>query len=220
MTNFRIWVIGLAFLGYGMAMAADADRNGEIVRIAQEKIAAREGRAALRLLLPLARQGDAEAAYWLGRLYFYDVAGVPRSWSKARHWFDRAARSGHADAQYKLGGMDFAGRGALPDPRKAAYWWQQAALQYQPEALNNLGALVAAGIGVAADPALALALQILAAQLGSEAAEENVRNKKALSNQAMSKLDIESAQQLADTFATRREILAERLGSLLPAQRP
>lgn len=216
MRKLYIFLFGLAFFHGGMAMAADIVREEEkAVRIAQGKIAAGEGRAALRLLLPLARQGDADAAYWLGRLYFYDVAGIPRSWPEARRWFGKAARAGHADAQYKLGGMYFAGRGAPPNPRKAAYWWLQAALQRQPEALNNLGALLATGTGVAPDPELALALQIVAARSGSEAAEENVRNKS-----AEGKLDVESAQRLADAFSIRHEALAERLGSLLSAHRP
>lgn len=148
-----------------------------IISAAQEKIQHEQGREALALLLPLAKQGNPDAAYWLGRLHYYDVPGVPRSWPKAFQWFAQAARSGHADAQYKLGGMYFTGRGVKQDIGKALYWWRQAALQQQPEALNNLGALIATGQGIKQDEILGLALQIRAAALGSESAAENVRNK-------------------------------------------
>ncbi len=179
------------------------------LRAAQEKIAAGEGRAARALLLPLARQGNADAAYWLGRLYYYDIPGVPRSWPAARRWFDQAARAGHADAQYKLGGMYFAGRGVPRDSAKAVFWWKRAAARKQAEAMNNLGALLATGQGLAQDEALGLALQLVAARLGSEAALENVRNKE---HQPF----FAAAQRLAAQLTADPEALSRRLEHLDP----
>jgi hypothetical protein len=44
-----------------------------------------------------AREGDADAQYWLGRIYA-DGLGHPRDSIAAYGWFDRAAAQGHQDA--------------------------------------------------------------------------------------------------------------------------
>ena len=49
-----------------------------------------------------ATQGVAEAQTKLG-LLFYFGQGVPRDYTKAQGWFEKAAAQGHADAQYNLG---------------------------------------------------------------------------------------------------------------------
>jgi len=203
--RFLIIVAMLAALPLAWADEPDA----AALRIAQEKIQAGEGRAAREILLPLARRGDAAAAYWLGRLYYYDIPGVPRSWPRALDWFAKAANAGHADAQYKLGGMYFAGRGVARDVAKAVSWWIKAAAQLQPEALNNLGALLATGQGVVRDETLGLALQLVAARLGSEAALKNVRNK-------ADKPFFASAQRLAEELAADPERLKRSLEYLGP----
>jgi len=163
-----------------------------------------EGKQALAHLLPQAEAGDPEACYWLGRLYFYDVPGVPADYAKARRWFSRAARAGHADAQYKLGGLYFAGRGVRRSLPQAIAWWRRAARQGQAEALNNLGALVALGKGVKQDAELGLALQILAARKGSEAAQENIARKGAS----------DRANALAEQWAASPAALAAALAGV------
>ena len=57
--------------------------------------------AAVPLLEPDARAGDAEAAYALGELYL-NGDGVERNLSMSAGWFMRAADHGHADAAFKL----------------------------------------------------------------------------------------------------------------------
>ena len=49
-----------------------------------------------------ATQGVAEAQTNLGLLYYYG-RGVPRDYTKAREWFEKAAAQGDADAHYNLG---------------------------------------------------------------------------------------------------------------------
>lgn len=186
-----------------LALAAQ-DQAVEI-EVAQALYAAGKGRQAIDKLLPLARRGEAEAAYLLGRLYYYDEAGVPRDWHIAARWFERAARAGHAGGQYKLGGIYYAGRGRRQDIGQAIYWWAKAAVQGHPEALNNLGALASTGTGMTADPELGLALQHLAAAQGSEAAQENVRNKP----------PSERAESLARALAAHPTLLAERIAKLV-----
>lgn len=178
MKHVFLWLmlIGLIWVGESVADATSmaVARTVDAARLAIES---GDGPRARVLLAPLARQGQSEAQYWLGRLYFYDVPGVPRDFRRAARYWREAAQAGHADAQYKLGGLYFAGRGVKQDDGQAVRWWLAAARQRQPEALNNLGALLANGRGLAADPVLAYALQALALELGNSLAAENLRSK-------------------------------------------
>jgi len=151
------------------------------------------GKTALAHLQPLARQGDAEAQYYLGRLYYYDNTGVPQSYRTAARWFERSARQGHAAAQYKIGGMYFSGRGVAQNDRLTVKWWRLAAAQNHGETQNNLGALFANGRGVPRNLVMAYAMQMLAQENGAESAAENLRAKEA----AMSATELEAAQALA-----------------------
>jgi uncharacterized protein len=152
-----------------------------------------EGKAALVQLKPLAKRGEAEAQYYLGRLYYYEELGVRRNYQTSAQWFRRAAEQGHAAAQYKLGGMYFAGRGVPQDDRLAIQWWRMAAEQGHGESQNNLGALFANGRGVPRNAVVAYALQALALANGNELAAENLRAKEAV----MTATDLATAKQLA-----------------------
>ncbi|HCC53716.1 MAG TPA: sel1 repeat family protein [Desulfobulbaceae bacterium] len=161
-----------------------------------EGIAAYErgyGKTARAELLPLAQRGEADAQYYLGRLYYYDVKGVRKDYRMSAKWFHRAARQGHAAAQYKLGGMYFSGRGVNPDDRKASKWWRLAGAQGHAEARNNLGAMFANGRGVPQSLIIAYALQTMAHANGNELAAENMRTKEIL----MSVAEIDTAKRLA-----------------------
>jgi uncharacterized protein len=59
---------------------------------------------ALRLLRPLAEQGDESAQYNLG-LMFDNGQGVPQDYATAVIWYRNAAEQGNADAQLNLGVM-------------------------------------------------------------------------------------------------------------------
>lgn len=47
---------------------------------------------------------DTEYWYRLGEQYACGI-GVPRNYGMARRWFKKAARQGHADAQFRLDNM-------------------------------------------------------------------------------------------------------------------
>lgn len=157
--------------------ASVAVADNDAISLASQALEQGNGRQALAWLKPEAKAGNVDAWYWLGRLYFYDVPGVPKDYRLAARWFEKAARAGHADAQYKLGGMYYVGHGVRQSVLQALVWWREAAKQGQAEALNNLGALLATGTGVKSEKVLGLALQILASRKGSEAAVENVSRK-------------------------------------------
>ena len=56
---------------------------------------------ALPIFEKLAREGDAEAMYYLGMMY-YEGWGVEKSQEEAVHWWKRANRRGSLDAKYML----------------------------------------------------------------------------------------------------------------------
>lgn len=197
-----LWMLVVSF-GCWVSTAAVAS---EPIFLAREAIAQGDGLQALARLKPMAEAGSIEAWYWLGRLYFYDVPGVPRDYRLAVRWFEKAARAGHADAQYKLGGMYYAGRGVKQSTPQALIWWRAASGQGQAEALNNLGALLATGTGLERQEELGLALQILASRKGSEAATENVGRKGVT----------DAAKQLADGFEDDPARLRATLDRLKP----
>src|SRR3954465_13190453 len=58
--------------------------------------------AAVAIWRPLADRGDADAQFNLGQAYRLG-RGVPTSLGQAKTWFERAAASGHLDAQTTLG---------------------------------------------------------------------------------------------------------------------
>ena len=81
---------------------------------------------ALRLLRPLADQGDATAQHNLGVMYFYG-RGVPQNYAQAVSWYRKAAEKGDADAQHNLGFMYHHGHGVPQDYVQAHMWINLAA---------------------------------------------------------------------------------------------
>lgn len=71
-------------------------------------------KAALLELQPLAEQGNADAQFNLGLMYF-NGTGVQQDDQAALKWFRLAADQGDAFAQFALGNMYFMGRGVTKD---------------------------------------------------------------------------------------------------------
>ena len=107
--------------------------------------------AAVRLLEPLARAGNAQAQLRLGQLYYHGH-GVRESDAEALRWFERAARQGLAEAQFQLANLYAFGLAPVaPDVdagRLAAQWYFEAARQGHAEAQYSLGILFLTGSGV------------------------------------------------------------------------
>ncbi len=119
-----------------------------------ETLLARSRRGAIVLLLlaglagpPLeAAAGQFEKVYasgskaalteW-GRRYEHGE-GVPADVDRAIRLYCKAARQGHADAQYYLGWLYSRGRGVKRDDALAAAWFKKAASQNHPQARNLL----------------------------------------------------------------------------------
>src|SRR6266481_492064 len=91
----------------------------------------------LRLIRPLANDGDAAAQYNLGLLYMAGQ-GVPQDYSDAMIWFQRAAEQGHSVAKLYLGVMYAEGRGVPQDYVRAHMWISLSAAQGEQRAVKTL----------------------------------------------------------------------------------
>ena len=147
---------------------------------------------ALNEFLPLAKEGNVYAQYFLGGLYNFGQ-GVPKDYAQAREWYLKAAAQGSPNAQFSLGLLYEFGRGVPQDYRQARKWWLKAAAQGRAEAQLNLGLLYAHGEDVSQDYVQAHMWVGLAVAQGHEKAV-TARNKIA---QKMNQEQIAEAQQLA-----------------------
>lgn len=71
-----------------------------------------------------ARFGNPNSQTLLGELYYLGLGGA-QDWPQAAHWFEIAAKQGHAHAQYMLYRI-YAVSNDLAEQDKAEYWLQQA----------------------------------------------------------------------------------------------
>jgi TPR repeat protein len=95
---------------------------------------------ALRLFRSLAEQGDADAQYRLGHMYFVGQ-GIPQDYAETLKWYRRAADQGLSLAQFALGLIYYMGQAVPEDKVLAHKWFNLSAAQGQTQAAflqNNL----------------------------------------------------------------------------------
>ena len=97
--------------------------------------------AAVRLLEPVARAGDASAEYLLGKVHL-DGLGVPQDFAAAAQWIAKAAEHGDARAQNALGRLHAEGLGVARDGKAAVLWMRRAAEQGDPTHQYDLAILL------------------------------------------------------------------------------
>jgi TPR repeat protein len=124
---------------------------------------------ALKEWLPLAKQGNADAQYNLGKLYWRGL-GVPKDDVEAVKWYHRSAEQGHPEAQVILGRLYFAGAGVPQHYGEAMKWLRKAAEQGHPEAQFELGLKYENGHGTEMDLVQAHMWYNLSVALGGEGA--------------------------------------------------
>ena len=123
--------------------------NDEVQALEAGRVAfeARNGEAALRRLLPLARKGNSGAEYMVAKVYelgspYY--RGVKQDETLARRHYLHAARIGHRDAQSAVGFSHLKGLlGFKYSTDAATYWFCKAGLQASEDAVANLDLLLA-----------------------------------------------------------------------------
>ena len=128
---------------------------------------------AMRILRPLADQGDAAAQFYLGLMYA-SGQGVPQDYAVAVSWYRKAADQGLAKAQNNLGFMYENEHGVPQDYAVAVSWYRKAADQGYPSAQNHLGFMYENGYGVPQDYAVAMSWYQKAADQGLASAQGSV----------------------------------------------
>jgi Caspase domain/Sel1 repeat len=77
------------------------------------------GTLSLKRWLPVAEHGDAEAQYYVARIYANGMSGVTVDYAQAAHWYALAAAQGYSAAEQELGYMYEQGLGVEKDLKVA-----------------------------------------------------------------------------------------------------
>jgi cell division septation protein DedD len=125
--------------------------------------------AAVGIWRPLAEGGDSDAQFNLGQAYRLG-RGVPINLAAAKTWFERAARSGHVDAETTLGLLLFQNG----EQAQGLKWLKLAAEQGEPRAMLVYGTALYNGDGVTQDKVLGYAFVSRAADKGLAPARETL----------------------------------------------
>jgi TPR repeat protein len=97
-----------------------------------------------------AKQGDAEAQFNLGAMYFTGQ-DVKQDYKKAAKWYRKAAEQEHVGAQCNLALMYRDAQGVKQDYKEAVKWYRKAADQGDAEGEHMLGVMYDTGQGVTQD---------------------------------------------------------------------
>jgi hypothetical protein len=84
------------------------------------------GTLSLNRWLPVAQQGNAEAQYYVARIYANGMSGVPVDYAQAADWYGRAAKQKFAPAMQELGYLYESGLGVPQDRLLALNLQRQA----------------------------------------------------------------------------------------------
>ena len=117
--------------------------------------------------------GNTTAAYKLGILSQYGIAGRKADPSQAETYYQFAASHGHVWAQYRLASLLSAGVGRR-DPAKALELFFAAAKGGQPQAANNIGLAYLKGKGLPRDIPQAIRWLTVAAEGGVPESQYNL----------------------------------------------
>jgi hypothetical protein len=167
---------------------------------------------AMRLWLPLAQQGNADAQFALGRMY-EKGQGVPHNFEAEVMWYRKAADHGNADAQSIVGDLLRTGIGIEPqnygklgpvDYSQALIWLHKAADRGNADALTSLGWMYVLGEGVPQDYAQAHMWWNLAASRApvGQARDNAVELRRGIETQ-MTPAQIADAQRMAREWAPK-----------------
>lgn len=149
--------------------------------------------AAVAIWRPLAEKGDADAQFNLGQAYRLGK-GVPLNLGAAQTWFERAASSGHVDAETTLGLLLFQNG----DRAAGLKWLRRAAEQGEPRAMLVYGTALYNGDVVTQDRLLGYSFISRAASAGLPPAKDTL----AQLDQMMTPAERDRALKLASAIPT------------------
>ncbi|HUI95788.1 MAG TPA: tetratricopeptide repeat protein [Xanthobacteraceae bacterium] len=136
------------------------------LQLAQQDLRDGHRKEAAQLFAVLAKRGDANAQYWLGRLAEKGI-GAGRDIGKAIDLYKRAADRNDVAAEVRLGEIYLRGNLALPDSALAQRYLERAADQGSPSAAMLMGELYRGAVGRTPDLVEAYAWSEVATVEGS-----------------------------------------------------
>lgn len=163
----------LILLTAGLVAPVWADSQADNLQEGRAAIRAGDYDKAVRLLLPLAKDGDAGAQNAVGVLYAYGW-GMAQDNRAAVEWFSKAAEQGLAKSQMSLGNMYKQGLGVQRDYAEALKWYRKAAEQGYVGGMVSLGIMYEGGHGVAQNYGEAMTWYRKAAEQGDQIAQNSL----------------------------------------------
>ena len=124
-------VLAVAALFLGLNLAACSSDPPPDMNTVKKLVAEDRQFDALKVLIPLAQDGDPQAQYELAGFYHYGYVGA-NDYAKALKWYRASARQGYADSMVGLSVMYLGGQGVAKD-RREAFVWLNLAAQYMSD---------------------------------------------------------------------------------------
>lgn len=174
-----------------------AATNGDPVAqymIGVERLEAQDYAVAADLISAAARQGLPMAQYRLAKLHERGI-GVPRDFTEARAWTERAANGGNINAMHDLAVFYADGEGGGQSYAAAAEWFRKAADFGLVDSQFNMAVLYENGLGISPSQIEALYWYEIAAANGDESAPSYIATLR-------NALPLEQAQQAQRRAAT------------------
>ena len=160
---------------------------------------------AMKLIRPLAEQGNVSAEYNLGTMY-YNGEGTRRDYAEAMKWYRMAAERGDVESARRVGFMNANGQGVDKNEAEAVKWYRMAADKGDPESQNNLGVIYSSGKGVKEDHVQAHKWFTIAAAR-FPASEKDKRDKAMKNSELLAKKmkpeEVAEAQKLAREWKSK-----------------
>lgn len=132
----------------------------------QQAYTAGKATQAFQHCLPLAQEGEPQAAFILARLYALGVDGNSPDWEQVVEWLRISSEANHAEAAYNLAIAYQKGKGTAADLQQSLKYYRQSSELGNPKAMRNLAMLYEKGNGVEKDVAQAFTLYQRSAEAG------------------------------------------------------
>lgn len=118
--------------------------------------------------------GCAFAMVRLSNYFRHGKGGKAKDLEQADAWMIRAAKAGHAEANFFVGGNYEHGERCEVQPQLAADWYRRGEAELDPRCMAALGVMTLYGVGVEQDKVQARSLLLRAALLGDSAAQRRL----------------------------------------------
>lgn len=153
-----------------MCLSWDCFSSESHIEEARQFYKAKQFGQAFEKYYPLAKQGNPEAQYCIGNM-FYKGNGVKQNFKEAFEWYLKAAAQNLPEAQYNLSQMYYYGKGTEINDQQSLHWVMKAAQNGVSYSQLNLSARYRSGKGVMQDCSQAVYWVSQAADQGNPTAQ-------------------------------------------------